>query len=123
MTKPTKEQIEMYKTIKEQFKTQEELIKATYVRTGMLPMSTFEKGKKAGDIEVGYAAFDIQRSSNPPDFYSGLKHSEMKELAQLYTPNDKLLEIIDNVKLPVIESKPVKAKTGNGCSYKKPASC
>ena len=105
MTKPTKEQTEMYKAIKEQYKTQEELIKATYVRTGMLPMSSFEKGKKASDVEVGYAAFDIQRSADPLDFYSGLKHSEMKELAQLYTPNDKLLEIIDNVKLPVIQVK------------------
>lgn len=123
MTTPTQQQTEMYNAIKEQYKTQEELIKATYVRTGMLPMSSFEKGKKASDVEVGYAAFDVLRSSNPPDFYSGLKHPEMKELAQLYTPNDKLLKIIDNVKLPVIESKPVKAETGNGCSYKKPASC
>ena len=113
---------EMYNKIKALYPTQEELIAATYVRTGMLPLSSFEKGKKASDIEVGYAAFDIKTSVNPPLLLSFV-HKEMEELAKLYEQNDKLLAVIDNVKKPVITTKPVKAKAGNGCAYSKPAAC
>ena len=113
---------EMYNKIKALYPTQEELIAATYVRTGMLPLSSFENGKKVSDVEVGYVAFDIKTSVNPPLLLS-FKREEMKELAKLYEQNDKLLAVIENVKKPVIESKPVKAKSANGCAYSKPQLC
>ena len=114
---------EMYNKIKALYPTQEELIAATYVRTGMLPMSSFEEGKKVADVEIGYLSFDISMSNSPSDIVCGFQHKEMKELAKLYVPNDKLIRLIDNVKPAVIATKPVKAKSGNGCAYSKSASC
>lgn len=113
---------EMYNKIKALYPTQEELIAATYVRTGMLPLSSFENGKKASDVEVGYAAFDIKTSVNPPLLLS-FKREEMKKLAKLYEQNDKLLAVIENVKKPVITIKPAQAMTGSGCAYSKSAAC
>ncbi len=114
---------EMYNKIKALYPTQEELIAATYVRTGMLPMSSFEEGKKVADVEIGYLSFDISMGNSPSDIVCGFQHKEMKELAKLYEQNDKLLAVIDNVKKTVIATKPAKAKAGSGCAYSKSASC
>lgn len=119
----TKFQQAQYARIKAKFPTQEELIAATYVRTGMLPMSSFEEGKKVSDIEIGYLSFDINMSNSPSDIVCGFQHMEMKELAKFYEPNDKLIKLIDSVKSPVITTKPAQAKSGNGCAYSKSASC
>lgn len=114
---------EMYNKIKALYPTQEELIAATYVRTGMLPMSSFEEGKKVADVEIGYLSFDISMSNSPSDIVCGFQHKEMKELAKLYEQNDKLLAVIENVKKPVIATKPAQAKAGSGCAYSKSAAC
>ena len=114
---------ESFTKVKELFPDQDKLIAATYVRTGMLPMSSFEEGKKVADVEIGYLSFDINMSNSPSDIVCGFQHMEMKELAKLYEPNDKLIKLIDNVKSPVITTKPAQAKAGSGCAYSKSAAC
>lgn len=113
---------ESFTKVKELFPDQDKLIAATYVRTGLLPMKSFEKGKLVSETDVGFVAFDVSTQTNPPMFIS-FKREEMLELAKRYEPNDKLLEVISNVKEPSVVTKPVKAKSANGCAYSKPQLC